>query len=181
MYFVIVANNFFLVKPLLSRNFFQKNVRVNFRYFHTTVWKNEKYFVKSTLSNFVSKAVTFTKFLPKMCAHFASQSEFYTHQKKKKKSWKQNTMQSGIKCVNLTEFLLKKWWEEVRPHSVEKYTKTLSRQKKFRQTTQQKYVNLLLQIDDFLHLGVISELFTLNEFWRLLSILGFLVKNHFLN
>ena len=31
------------VNPLLSRNFCEKSVRVNFRNFHTVVWKNAKF------------------------------------------------------------------------------------------------------------------------------------------
>ena len=41
--------------------------------------------------------------------------------------------------------------------------------------------NLTLQMDDFLPLGGIFGLFRLNEFWRLASILDFIVKNIFLN
>ena len=67
-----------LVKTLLSRNFCQKCVRLNRSSFHTvhtvhTVeiteiyshWKNIS--SNCLFSNFFSKNVTFTKFLPKMC------------------------------------------------------------------------------------------------------------------
>ena len=62
-----------LVKTLLSRNFCQKCVREDFCNLHTTVWKNEKFgltekiFRQINSSNFLSKNVAFTKFLPKMC------------------------------------------------------------------------------------------------------------------
>ena len=64
------------VKPLLSRKFCQKSVRVNFRNFHTALHSVEKREILSHLenissnqlfSNLFSKTVTFTKFLPKMC------------------------------------------------------------------------------------------------------------------
>ena len=74
--------NFFLtssVKPLLSRNFCQKCVRLKFSFFHTVVsilhsvekwkiyshWKNIS--SNQLFSDFVSKNVIFTEFLPKKC------------------------------------------------------------------------------------------------------------------
>ena len=61
-------------------------------------------------------------------------------------------------------------------HSVEKYTKTLSRWKIFRETTQQNYVNSYVSNVCFSAIWGISGLFLLNWFWRLGFILEFTVK-----
>ena len=63
-----------LVKPLLSRDFRQKSVRVNFRNFHIVhsveKWKIYSHWKKISsnqlFSNFFSKTVTFTRFSPKI-------------------------------------------------------------------------------------------------------------------
>ena len=66
-------------------------------------------------------------------------------------------------------------------HSVEKYTKTLSLQKIPSNHTAKIREILTLQMDDFLPLGGISGLFTLNEFERTGFLLHFIVKNIFLD
>ena len=62
-----------LVNTLVSRNFCQNTVRVNFSNFHTAHCGNYRNFLSpkpissnQLFSDFFSKIVTFTKFLPKM-------------------------------------------------------------------------------------------------------------------
>ena len=68
-----------------------------------------------------------------------------------------------------------------RAHSVEKYTKILSRRKNFRQTTYQKSAKSIFTNWWFSTHRGISRFFTLNEFCSILSILEFIVNNYFLN
>ena len=68
-----------LVKPLLSRNFCQKCVRVNFRNFHT-VWKLRKFTLtlfwqKFRESNGFTNKIT--KYLVDLTKYFFSESKFF--------------------------------------------------------------------------------------------------------
>ena len=52
-----------LVKPLLSRNFCQKNVRVNFRNFHTVRLKYKRTILRENDIQCKVQSVAFTEFL----------------------------------------------------------------------------------------------------------------------
>ena len=146
-----------LVKPLISRNFCQKLQCGNYGklLFHcgsSTVWKNEKF----TLTKKISRQISYLVILllkSIISRNFCQKRVRVNFRNFHTVSSQHTVWKSTIKRYHARKF-------SVNPHN-------------------KNILNLLLQIHDFLLFGDVFGSSGLNEFWRLVHMLEFIVKNIF--